>query len=106
MEFNEYLAFMLLYAASVDLILELEEKELILKIVEQSEYKDIKKSFDKINDYERIQLIKKYKEQFITSEDIKRNVLLKIKDVFLADDQYLAIEKAIFLYLGRLLEVK
>ena len=51
-----------------------EEKEVILNIVKQSEYNEIKKRFDKLNDYERIQLIQKHKEEFITTDEKKEEI--------------------------------
>jgi hypothetical protein len=106
MKFNEYLAFLLLYAATIDQILKEEEKEIIFRIVEQSEYKEIKRSFDKLNDYERIQIIQADKDKFITTKEDKENILFIVKKVFLADDEYLAIERAIFMSLRRLFDIK
>lgn len=103
MDYNEYLAFLLLYAADIDQQIKEEEKEIILTVVEQSEYKAIKKRFDKLNDYERIELIQSHKEEFISTEIDKEKILNDLKSIFLADDEYLAIEKAIFMYLKRLL---
>lgn len=103
MNYNEYLSFLLLYAADIDQQINIDEKEIILEIVEQSEYKEIKKSFDKLNDFERIQIIMTNKEEFITTEAEREDIFKNLKRIFLADDQYMAVEQAIFMYLKKLL---
>ena len=103
MNYNEYLAFLLLYAADIDQQIKEEEKEIILKIVEQSEYKEIKKNFNKLNDYERIRLIQKHKAEFITTEEKKEEVFKNLKSIFLANDEYMAVERAVFMYLRKML---
>lgn len=94
--YKEFLAFLLIYAASADFIIKDEEVEVICQKVGEESYKKIMKVYDKSNDYGHIQTILSYKEKYYPSEDEKQKILEDMKDVFMADDEFSSQEQLIF----------
>jgi hypothetical protein len=99
--YNEFLAFILLYAAHADFDVTREEKEILFSKVGVDEYRSIKKSFDSKNDYERLQTIKLFREDYFSDDAGIEKLLSDLKELFLADEEYNSVENAVFLGLKR-----
>jgi hypothetical protein len=101
--YNEFLAFLLLYAAHADLKVTEEEKEMLLEKISGNDYEHIRRKFMKENDYQRLQTILSCSD-FYKDEASKDQLLKDLRDMFLADEKYTSIEKAVFMGLRRILQ--
>ena len=101
--YNEFLAYLLLYAAHADFEFSKEEKKELFSQVEKKEYKSVQKEFNDKKDYERLQLIQSFKAEFFNNEKSVDKLLDDLKQMFLADGRYNSIERAIFMGLRRIL---
>lgn len=103
--YDEFLAYLLLYAANADFNIRDEELEIIRKTVDEHELGHIREEFERLNDAERLERIMECKSTYVDMMEDTSGLFLRMKEVFLADDRYLSVEKAIFLYLRRLLNL-
>ena len=102
---NEYLAYILLYAANADFEIGKEELEIIRESVSREDYKRIRKSFDEDNDAERLGVIMHYRDAYKDILIDSPTITNQLKAIFLADDRYPSIEKAVFIFLKKLLNL-
>ncbi|MCD4734505.1 MAG: TerB family tellurite resistance protein [Bacteroidales bacterium] len=101
--YNEFLAYLLLYAANADFNIEKKELDIIHKVIDDQELEHVKKEFEHKNDAQRLEVIMENKKIHFDPVEDKQKLFTHLKDIFLADEQYLAVEKAVFLYLRKLL---
>ncbi len=102
--YEDFMAYLMLYAASADLEINEEEKEMLFTKVSPEEYAHVHKIFEKKNDYERLQTIKSFKDSFYNTSPAQEKLLRDLKDMFLADEKYNSIENAIFMGLKKVLK--
>ena len=100
---DEFLCFLLLYAAMADMQFSVGEKELILDKVNPSCLTLVKTEFDVLNDYERLNVIGSYKEKFHNTPEQKAELLVRIEEIFEIDGTYTTTEHNLFMMLRRLL---
>lgn len=100
---EELVAYVLLFAANSDFTENKEEKELILSKVDKKTFKRIHKEFHNDNDFQSIQKIIVGLKQYNYSKEDMDSLFSDIKDLFLADGNYDAIERNMFSNLKRLL---
>ena len=100
-EFNAYL---LSYVAQANYFESEEEKEVILSIVSNDEYKKIHRELAKDNDYQSIQKILYNIEKFNYSKDEIHLLIEDIQKLFLADGEVDLLESNFLLALKRILE--
>jgi hypothetical protein len=100
-----YLAYILLYAANADFEMAKEELDIIRDSVNREDFKRIRKAFDDANDAERLQVLMYYKDAYINVLADSTSIINQIKAIFNSDDSYPAIEKAVFIFLKKLLKV-
>ena len=105
LDVNEYLAYILLYAANADFEIAEEEMQIMRETLSKQEFKRIRKAFDDSNDSERLDVIMYYKDTYIDILMDTPSIVKQLKAIFLADDRYPSIEKAVFIYLKRLLNL-
>jgi hypothetical protein len=105
LDINEYLAYILLYAANADFEIGKEELDIIRESVSREDYKRIRKSFDESNDAERLGVIMHYRDAYMDILIDSPAVVNQLKAIFLADDRYPSIENAVFIYLKKLLKI-
>lgn len=103
--YNEFLAYLLLYAANADFTVKKEEKAILFSKVDKDVYKTIRKAFEKANDYKQLQTIISFREEYYNDIDSKDRILKDLKDIFLADEEYTTLERAIFTGLRRILNI-
>ena len=103
LDLNEYLAYILLYAANADFEITADELDLIRKNIDREDFKRIKKEFDAAGDAEKLDVIMHYKEPYIHILLDSASLEEKLKEVLMADDSYPSVERAINTFLHRLL---
>jgi thiosulfate/3-mercaptopyruvate sulfurtransferase len=101
--YNEFLAFLLLYASHVDLDFSDIEKNKILKILPQDKYEKIYAQFREMNDYQALQTILEYKGVYYPTPEQKNELIDKVKIQFFSDGQFDSIEKEVLFFLEKLL---
>ncbi len=102
--YKDFLAYLMLYAANVDLEVTEQEKEMLFSKVNVEEYEHIHKLFEKENDYSRLQTIQSFRGKYYDNETTQDKLISDLKDMFLADNTYTSMEKALFMGLRRILK--
>jgi len=98
---EEYLAFILLYAAYADLELKREEVKEILECIDKDIFIEIRKYFLSMNDANRLQVIQWQKGEYLDTEQKRNEALKEIRHVFLSDQNFPAVEQFYFNLLKR-----
>jgi len=103
---EEFVAYLLLYAAQANYIETEEEKEIIFQKINKESYKKIHKEIANDNDFQSLEKILANIKKFeYTSKNI--DLLLKEIDIlYLSDGTCDPIEKTMFIGLKRLLKIK
>ena len=102
---SEFLAYILLYAANADFVTDKKELEIIHETVSNEEFRRMKKAFDDASDTERLDVIMHYRDVFSGLLNDTSVVTNQLKSIFIADDKYSAVEKAVFVFLKKLLHL-
>ncbi len=101
---EEFKAYLLLYASKSDQHISEEEKELILENISNEGYQKLKEELDEDNDFQSIQkimyTINKYN---YTKGDIEQ-LLIDVKNLFMADGHFDTLEKNMLVALKRILK--
>lgn len=100
---KEFLTFLLLYAANIDMDYSAEEKTVIQKLLDKSHYVKVRDTFRSLNDMQCIELIQSYKGVYYPTGDRTELLLSKLDELFDADGDYSHIESACRSMLNRLL---
>lgn len=100
---DEFVAFLLFYAASADMECTDEEKKMILDSIHQDHLPDIEKEYARLSDFERIEVIQSYRPKYFQNTPQKEELLQGLKKVFSADGEYDMMERSMFLMLQRIL---
>ncbi len=66
--YKDFLAYLLLYAASADLKVTEQEKEMLFSKVNVEEYDHVQKHFEKENDYSRLQTIQSFRKKYYDND--------------------------------------
>ena len=102
---DEFLAYLLIYAAQINQIETEEEKEFIESRFDSKMLKNIYKEINNDNDYQRIQkvMVYTYQENYL-SQDLE--ILLKeIKELLLCDGKFDVTEQALYHYLKKIFNI-
>lgn len=105
LNFNEYMAYLLLYAANADFEIEKKELQIIRKSLSREEYQKVRETFDNANDAERLGVIMQYKKVFIDVLIDTDAVIKQLKEVLHADDENESFEQGVFIFLKKLLQL-
>ena len=102
---DEFLAYLLIYAAQINQIETEEEKEFIASKIDSQILKNIYKEINNDNDYQRIQkvMVYTYQENYL-SQDLD-NLLREIKELLLCDGKFDATEQALYHYLKKIFNI-
>lgn len=101
--YDHFLCLVLLYASYADYEFSSAERTHILKFVNQAILEEVEDTFNRLGEYEQLDLILTLKKKYITSEE-KRNQLLKIlKGQFDSDGDYSKLENVLYQFLERLI---
>ncbi|HMP30864.1 MAG TPA: hypothetical protein PKD85_14760 [Saprospiraceae bacterium] len=101
--YNEFLAFLLLYASHVDLDFSEVEKSKILKLVSEQKFEKIYSEFNTMNDDQALQTILSYKGLYYPTLEQKNELIDKLKIQFFSDGQFDTIEQEVLFFLEKLL---
>ena len=101
--YDEFLCFILLYAANVNEQFTDEEKSCIVGNVGNDTYDKMYEIFDKMSDFEALEKIMACKGIHYPTTDRRQEVFDKLKEIFNADNDYDIVEKEIFHFLENLL---
>ena len=102
---EDFITYLLLYAANSDFIISDEEKQFILKRVTEDEYKKIHKVFHKNNEFERSETVRFLGNRFCNDMDNKCEIRKDIINLFFADDDYSLLERNFFIAIKKILEM-
>ncbi len=102
-DFNEFLAFLLIYASHADLDFSDEEKSKIKEIVSPEVFENIYSHFKNLTDYQALELILSYKDLYFSSENEKKHLIDEMKKIFVADGEFTSLEKDLLQFLERLM---
>ncbi len=101
---NELQAYILLYCANANFTESPEEIALIKSKVDAKNYKEIHKEFDNDNDYQSIEKIIDAVDRLNLSDKQIDKMIMEIKELFMADGDFDAAEKALFSGLKHILK--
>ncbi|UTW62135.1 TerB family tellurite resistance protein [bacterium SCSIO 12741] len=102
-DYEDFLAFTLMFAAYSDLEVHREELRLMKTMVGEGHFEIVEEILGKLNDYDRIQLLTSFKDKFFPTDDQRDKMLEDMKRIFLADGQLNQIEQIYSIYLKRIL---
>ena len=102
---DEFLAYLLIYAAQINQIETEEEKEFIESRFNSKILKKVYKEINNDNDYQRIQkvMVYTYQENYL-SRDLD-NLLKEIKELLLCDGKFDVTEQALYHYLKKIFKL-
>ena len=102
---DEFLAYLLIYAAQINQIETEEEKEFIESRFDSKILKKVYKEIDSDNDYQRIQkvMVYTYQENYL-SQDLD-HLLKEIKELLLCDGRFDVTEQALYYYLKKIFNI-
>ena len=103
LSYDEFICITLLYAANVNEEFTAEEKEAIITNVGNDTYDKMYDIFDKLSDFEALEIIIAHKGIHYPTPTRKQEVLDKIEHIFKSDNDYDVIEKEIYRFLTNLL---
>ncbi len=101
--YEEFLTFVLLYAASIDSIISEEEIDLIKGKVGDSTYERVQKIFHQVPDYECIQVILSYEDQYFPTKEKQETLIRQMQEIFLSDERYSVMEQNLIMIFRKLL---
>ena len=82
---DDYTCYLLTYVVEADLRVTPEEKEMILQHVTPEKYERIKHFIDSRSDYQNLQLIDYYKNEFVTTAEEREQLLKAMSEIAKAD---------------------
>jgi hypothetical protein len=100
---EDFLTYLLLYAANADFNITEEEKKFILNKVDEEEYDKIHRIFRRNSDFERSETVRILGERYCKEPGNKcdlRNDMIKL---FFADDDFSILEKNFFIAIKKIL---
>jgi hypothetical protein len=102
-DFNEFLAFLLIYASHVDLDFSEDEKNQILNTVSPEIFEEVYAHFNSLTDFQALKLILDYKDLYYSTKEEKEHLFEEMHELFNADGEYSALEKDLVLFLNKLM---
>lgn len=103
---EEYLAFLLLYAATADTELNRNEVNRILDCIDSDVFLAIKKYFFSLSNKKRLETILDQKDQYLGNQHQIDLTLNELKNIFLCDNKMLPIEQLCYSFLKKELNDK
>ena len=102
---DEFLAYLLIYAAQINQIETEEEKEFIESRFDSKILRKIYKEINNDNDYQRIQkvMVYTYQKNYL-SKDLD-DLLKEIKELLLCDGRFDVTEQALYYYLKKIFKI-
>lgn len=101
--YDEFLCFLLIYVSHVDIDYSDDEKDRLKRMFSEELYDKVYKVFDDMSDYQSLQKVLSYKEEFYPTPEKKKEVMDNIKIQFFVDGEYSVMEKEVFHFLEKML---
>jgi len=101
--YDEFVAFLLIYIANVDMDFAEEEKVMIRTKVGDAVFEKMVIIFESMSDYQAYETILSYKNIYYPSPETKAVLLEKMQDLFHADAEFNIMEKELFHFLERMM---
>ena len=103
--YQEFITFLLIHASYADLEFTEPEHLAILKLVPQHTYDTVNTYYDKLGEYEQLQVIMTCKDRFIKTQEDKMKMMNLLSDQFIADGVVSKLELLLMDFLDRLIVV-
>ncbi len=103
--YQEFITFLLIHASYADLEFTESEYLAILKHVPQQTFDTVNSHYDKLGEYEQLQVIMACKDRFIKTQEDKMKMMNLLSDQFKADGVVSKLELLLMDFLDRLIEV-
>lgn len=100
---EDFLTYLYIYVADSDLIINDDEKDFILSRVSSDQYEKVFKTYKKHKDVEKLEVISDFCKRNCKTAEEKDKLIIEIKNLYWADDEFNAVEKAYFIALKRLI---
>lgn len=101
--YDEFVAFLLIYAAHADIEYTEQEQAFIEAKVSASSYEKVYTAFNNMTDIKVLQTLESYKEKYHNTPEQKERLLGHMQELFDADGDYSSMEKTLKLFLDHLL---
>ncbi|MDX1408470.1 MAG: hypothetical protein R3330_10065 [Saprospiraceae bacterium] len=100
---EEFLAFLLLYAANIDAEYTQEERVFIHSRIDPVHLRNVEAEFNQMSDYELLQIIRSYEGRYYPSPQHKEEILDQVRALFRADGAMSIEESSLLMMLKKLL---
>lgn len=101
--YDHFLSLVLLYASYADFEYTQDEKEHILSYVQPHILTEVETTFDKLGDFDQLNLIMNLKPQFVKTAEDKSQILHVLRNHFKSDGDYSKLEGNLYRFLEKLL---
>jgi len=102
---EDFLTYLLLYAANSDFVISEEERQFILNRVDEEKYRSIHKLFKMHSDFERSETVRLLGERYCNDEKNKCEIRKDIVKLFFADEDYSLLERNFFIAIKKILKL-
>jgi len=103
--YEEFITFLLIHASYADLEFTEPERTNILEKVSKDTYDKINAYYNKLGEYEQLQVIMTCKDRFITTQGDKAKMMNLLSTQFMADGVISKLELVLMDFLDRLIEI-
>lgn len=93
--YEEFLAFTMLYAASVDGVVTEEEEDLIREQLSEERFEAVKAVFDQCSDYKCINVILSHHDEYFATPEARERLLGHMREVFESDHRFSQLEHVV-----------
>jgi hypothetical protein len=100
---DEFMAFLLFYAANADMECTEEERQTIRRTIPEGHLSMVEAEYHRLTDFERITVLQSYRGKYFHNEQEKAQVLEQIRSLCNADGEYDIMEKNMILMLQKVL---
>jgi hypothetical protein len=103
-EYDDFLHFLLIHAASSDLNISDDEKKLIIETATEDKYHELLEFYQNNSDFENMLILHEFKDKYLNSPDKIDEVFTKVEDLFYADGEFSINEKNLNIALRMIFE--
>jgi len=100
---EDFKSFLLTYLAEADYKVTEGEKSIILNHVSSEKYEAIKHSIDRISDFECLDVIENYKDEYLPTPESKAELIAEMEQLYAADHRHSVLERNMILGLKKIL---
>jgi ABC-type lipopolysaccharide export system ATPase subunit len=101
--YNDYLNFIMVYAAHADLELNEDEIKLLIEKMGLSNYQQANDIFNKLKDVEAIDIVYEFKDKYIKTEDDKSRLMATIDEILFSNKIIKPEEEGFYLSIHRII---